>query len=946
MDEVYDVIVLGTGLTECILSGLLSVDGKKVLHMDRNDYYGGASASLNLTQLYRKFREGMDPPAILGRDRDYNVDLIPKFAMASGEFTNILYHTDVTRYLEFRQIAGSYVYRDGKISKVPSNNTEAVSSPLMGWFEKGRAKSFFEFIQNYNFENPTTHQGLDLNTVPMTAVYKKFGLEPGTQDFIGHALALHLDDEYMNRPARETYEKICLYMNSMARYGWVFLNFAHSLSAIYGGTYMLEKKIEEIVYENGKVVGVKSDGEVAKAKLVIGDPSYFPDKVKKVGQVVRVICFLNHPIPNTSDSDSVQIVIPQNQVKRQHGLFGLLVQRIANVSSLDIYIANVSNAHSVAAPNFHVAIVSTIVETATPERECDAGIALLGQVLEKFVAVEDIFEPTADGTADQVFISKSYDATSHFETVCQDVKDIYKRVTGNELKLEGKVQRLEGEQLVSDFLLAKCILRSLEQGLQGFPSLVSAYKTVTKSPFLNHRPALEQNIPAHPTKTHLQPYFAAFAEKTGITKITRFSAKVVSIEERVDGEKGWTLVIEDLCSRQVSKESFEFVVNAQGSFSTGAVIPEIKGSETFHGELLHSSQLRDENILAVGNVVIVGFGRSALDFSVTSASTRRDHGQTHLVARTARWGIPSYILGIYFDNLLFNRMTTIMMPAWFHLPFEAGLHKKADLTGNYDPVGNVGVVVKSFWSFIEWAVTTSHGLRSNNVLRPKHSILHDLRSQIPLMPAEFYPMAKSKKIQVHTEAVISQLNGSDVHLSNGTVIENVDTLVFATGYDMKQSILLPESKKYLLESDGLYLYRHLVHPKIENMAFVGKNHSLMTIPIAEMSSQWITAALRGDLKLPSKEVQLASIDALRHWKRSNLRANSCRSIDVSTRFQQYLDELCVDLGVTPFRKFKRLGGWWNPFGWIFELLGACGPKDYEFGMVRRELEAIRKKREE
>ena len=50
-DPVAKVIVLGTGLTECILSGLLSVEGKKVLHMDRNDYYGGDSASLNLTQV-------------------------------------------------------------------------------------------------------------------------------------------------------------------------------------------------------------------------------------------------------------------------------------------------------------------------------------------------------------------------------------------------------------------------------------------------------------------------------------------------------------------------------------------------------------------------------------------------------------------------------------------------------------------------------------------------------------------------------------------------------------------------------------------------------------------------------------------------------------------------------------------------------------------------------
>jgi len=36
MDEEYDVIILGTGLTECILSGVLSVQGKKVLHMDRH----------------------------------------------------------------------------------------------------------------------------------------------------------------------------------------------------------------------------------------------------------------------------------------------------------------------------------------------------------------------------------------------------------------------------------------------------------------------------------------------------------------------------------------------------------------------------------------------------------------------------------------------------------------------------------------------------------------------------------------------------------------------------------------------------------------------------------------------------------------------------------------------------------------------------------------------
>lgn len=67
MDEEYDVIVCGTGLKECILSGLLSVAGKKVLHVDRNNYYGGESASLNITNIWQKFKGGEAPPASLGK---------------------------------------------------------------------------------------------------------------------------------------------------------------------------------------------------------------------------------------------------------------------------------------------------------------------------------------------------------------------------------------------------------------------------------------------------------------------------------------------------------------------------------------------------------------------------------------------------------------------------------------------------------------------------------------------------------------------------------------------------------------------------------------------------------------------------------------------------------------------------------------------------------------
>ncbi|KAJ1962043.1 Rab GDP dissociation inhibitor alpha [Dipsacomyces acuminosporus] len=385
MDEEYDVVILGTGLTECVLSGILSVEGKKVLHIDRNDYYGGECASLNLTQLYAKFRNSAEPPSKLGRDRDYNIDLIPKFLMADEGLVKVLVYTDVTRYLEFKAINSSLVYRDGKINKVPTTATEALASPLMGFFQKRKAKSFFEFLQKWRDDDPSTHQGgLNLDKNTMKEVYEYFGLDNGTQDFIGHAMALYLDDSYKNRAARETYSRIVLYTKSVGRYGpspYIYPGYGlgelpqsfSRLSAVYGGTYMLDHPVDEIVREDGKFAGVRSGEQVVKAKQVIGDPSYFTDNVKKTGRVIRAIAILNHPIPNT-DND--------------------------------------------------------------PKNEIVSALQLLGDIEEIFVSTSDLFEPLEDGTKDNVFISRSYDATSHFETVNDDIRDLYRRITGKDLELK------------------------------------------------------------------------------------------------------------------------------------------------------------------------------------------------------------------------------------------------------------------------------------------------------------------------------------------------------------------------------------------------------------------------------------------------------------------------------------------------------------------------------
>ena len=64
---------------------------------------------------------------------------------------------------------------------------------------------------------------------------------------------------------------------------------------------------------------------------------------------------------------------------------------------------------------------------------------LLEPIDEKFVDVADLYEPKDDGTESQIYISKSYDATSHFESACNDILNMYQRVTGKPFEFGERV---------------------------------------------------------------------------------------------------------------------------------------------------------------------------------------------------------------------------------------------------------------------------------------------------------------------------------------------------------------------------------------------------------------------------------------------------------------------------------------------------------------------------
>jgi Rab GDP dissociation inhibitor len=71
------------------------------------------------------------------------------------------------------------------------------------------------------------------------------------------------------------------------------------------------------------------------------------------------------------------------------------------------------------------------------------GVALLGPIKQKFIHISDVFEPIDNGVQSQLFISKTYDATSHFETTCLDVLDRFRCGTGEDFDFSKVKHNLE-----------------------------------------------------------------------------------------------------------------------------------------------------------------------------------------------------------------------------------------------------------------------------------------------------------------------------------------------------------------------------------------------------------------------------------------------------------------------------------------------------------------------
>ena len=347
-------------------------------------------------------------------------------------------------------------------------------------------------------------------------------------------------------------------------------------------------------------------------------------------------------------------------------------------------------------------------------------------------------------------------------------------------------------------------------------------------------------------------------------------------------------------------ETFDYVILAIGQYTNGKNYLQFPGQETFQGKIISERELESLETFKDRRVVVVGYGKSALDMASLAAERS---AQVHHVFRTPSWLIPEWILGAHFTYALFTRFGNVMMTSWAQpTAMERFLHNKLKF------------VISGFWDFIQSIVLFQMNKYGKDqaakerlkIIKPKHKILMDFRSSGALGPENYYPLVAGGKIlPYHTE--IECFNPDSVQLKDGRVIP-CDLVVISTGYLTPVFPFMPEKYRAMLEAekDGVQLYRHLIHPRIPRLAFAGYNHGYMHVPAVEIGTQWLCAMLHNQIQLPSAEEMERSIEKVRAWKRENIKFENARSCAVSTRFQQYIDILLMELGISPYRKLPNI----------------------------------------
>ncbi|XP_017311638.2 flavin-containing monooxygenase 5 [Ictalurus punctatus] len=374
-------------------------------------------------------------------------------------------------------------------------------------------------------------------------------------------------------------------------------------------------------------------------------------------------------------------------------------------------------------------------------------------------------------------------------------------------------------------------------------------------------------IPAHfPNYMHnsyIMDYFHMYADHFQLRPYIRLQTKVLNVSPRPDfAQTGqWDIETEDRNGKK-EKHVFDAVLVCTGHHCHPHLpLKDFPGIDTFKGKYFHSRDYKTSDEWRSKRVVVIGIGNSGGDIAVELSRVTK---QVFLSTRRGSW--------------VLNRVGTN------GLPVDMIWSRAFRMIQSILPFGFLCNVAEKRLN-----ERFNHSMYG---LKPKHRLL----SQHPMVNDDLPNRIISGTIKVKPN--VREFRGSSVIFDDSTVEDNIDLVVFATGYTFSFPFL--QRNVISVTENKTRLYKYVFPPGLERptLAIIGLIQPLGAImPISEMQARWATRVFKGLRKLPSMNSMLKDIKMKEDRMAKRYVTSQRHTIQVD--YLPYMDELATQVGVRP-----------------------------------------------
>ncbi|XP_042730047.1 dimethylaniline monooxygenase [N-oxide-forming] 4-like isoform X4 [Lagopus leucura] len=320
-------------------------------------------------------------------------------------------------------------------------------------------------------------------------------------------------------------------------------------------------------------------------------------------------------------------------------------------------------------------------------------------------------------------------------------------------------------------------------------------------------------------------YFRMYARHFQLLRHIRFKTTVISVRKRPDfATSGQWDVITETEGIQES-HIFDAIMVCAGNFQKPHLpLASFPGIETrFRGQYFHSLEYKDAAAFQGKRVLVVGLGNTACDIAVDMSHVAAKvflsaRSTTWVFSRVANHGLPWDML----NTTRFNHFLEWLLPS--------AIMKRIKI-----------------WKMNSWFNHEIYGLASAK----SSNFEFIINEELPFCMLSGTIVLKSN---------VKEFTETSAIFEDGTTEENIDVVIFATGYNFSFSFL-EESICNPLKSNRT-LYKCVFPPQLERptLAVIGLIQLTGSVMVgAEIQARWVTGVFAGACKLPPSSKMMAEV---------------------------------------------------------------------------------------